>query len=460
MHAYYANSHATIAALFAPDCDGGLFSPRASKHHLFDVQYRNQQYPIYAYKLPDQQSHFETWAGNRYQDEVPPTDYGLLSRAWVYQERLVSPRTVFFGRGQLYWECFEDWEFFEGEAHGMGLRTFPGYENSPKGRYSEFLIDRGSSPNLMTVQDDRWHTVVDGYMSLTLTQAQDKLPAFSAVAQQFFSHRLGDAGGGDDGGSSGGSSSVADEYLCGLRKSELSVDLLWCPLERAPAGDKLCSATCPPTRETAYVAPSWSWASYHGPIDSKPFRHRYGFLLNGAVYVNSSQVRLVRDGLEFSDELGRFGRVRPGGFITIQAPALDCTWEVRKDDGGDFSVDGQLLLAGPPAGQQETTSTTSILLFPDYHQANEYTDVLTEPLAHGAHVAVCLLWTLRRKDSSAGQKRHSGLLVLYRSAKTGRYRRLGCRFRRPGASRFEDSPCSNIFDGHFDQAECRVLDIE
>lgn len=297
---------------------------------------------------------------------------------------------------------------------------------------------------------------MDGYTSLTLTQAQDKLPAFSAVAQQFFSHRLGDAGGGDD----GGSSSVADEYLCGLRKIKLSVNLLWRPRERAPAGDKLCSATCPPTRETAYVAPSWPWASYRGPIDSKPFRRRDGFLPYGAGYVNSPQVRLVRDGLEFSDEHGRFGRVRPGGFITIQAPALDCTWEVRKDDGGDFSVDGQLLLAGPPAGQQETTSTTSILLFPDYHQANEYTDVLTKPLAHGAHVAVCLIWTLRREYAYAGQKRQSGLLVLYRSLKTGRYRRLGCRFRRPGASRFEDSPCSDIFDGHFGQAERRVLDIE
>lgn len=31
--------------------------------------------------------------------------YPLLSRAWVFQERLISRRVVHFGYDELYWEC-------------------------------------------------------------------------------------------------------------------------------------------------------------------------------------------------------------------------------------------------------------------------------------------------------------------------------------------------------------------
>jgi len=30
-----------------------------------------------------------------------------MSRTWVFQERLLSSRTVFFARNQLFWECGE-----------------------------------------------------------------------------------------------------------------------------------------------------------------------------------------------------------------------------------------------------------------------------------------------------------------------------------------------------------------
>ena len=43
-------------------------------------------------------------------------DAPVNTRAWVVQERLLAPRTLHFGRDQLFWECrtFEACESFPG----------------------------------------------------------------------------------------------------------------------------------------------------------------------------------------------------------------------------------------------------------------------------------------------------------------------------------------------------------
>jgi hypothetical protein len=47
-------------------------------------------------------------------------DQPLNQRGWVLQERILSPRALYFGREQLFWECRE---FVACESYHRGLPT-------------------------------------------------------------------------------------------------------------------------------------------------------------------------------------------------------------------------------------------------------------------------------------------------------------------------------------------------
>ncbi|RMZ69917.1 tol [Pyrenophora seminiperda CCB06] len=90
----YVNSHVTIAATFAQNSNDGLFSNRASA--------------TYAKRLKSH-PHLHVLESPEPFPEGPLTgtldQWPLLSRAWVYQERKLSPRTIYFGKYQVYWKC-------------------------------------------------------------------------------------------------------------------------------------------------------------------------------------------------------------------------------------------------------------------------------------------------------------------------------------------------------------------
>lgn len=80
-----------------------------------------------------------------------------------------------------------------------------------------------------------WGTLVNEYSQRSLSFKQDKLLAFSAIAQEM-------------------SKSRKDRYLVGLWKDDLPQNLLWKPCLH-------------PRRQSVYRALSWSWASIDGTID-------------------------------------------------------------------------------------------------------------------------------------------------------------------------------------------------
>jgi hypothetical protein len=84
----YEQAHLTIAATWASDSDCGLFA--------------SDREPYKARKLQDHELYIHTDG-----PVFPPpaavgwTEFPLLSRAWVYQERLLSSRMVHFGKDQV-----------------------------------------------------------------------------------------------------------------------------------------------------------------------------------------------------------------------------------------------------------------------------------------------------------------------------------------------------------------------
>lgn len=202
----YANCVISIAAWTSAHADGGLFSNHDSLSPKVEFAYLTtvdgERRPIYT--RWHQQHHLDAW----------PVFSPLSTRAWVLQERLMAPRTVYFLGSEVGWECRE-------ETHcecGDGLRG----RSTKKDFWTQISSLKKGIYRC-------WHSIVETYTELNLTFGKDMLPALSGLAK-----RSADING--------------DEYLAGLWRKNLFEDLLWLP----ELGGK---------RANPWRAPSWSWAS-------------------------------------------------------------------------------------------------------------------------------------------------------------------------------------------------------
>jgi hypothetical protein len=114
--------------------------------------------------------------------------------------------------------------------------------NPPQNSNLARILQSGSEEETILKQQGlyKWSNMVYSYMKRCLTFEQDKLIAISGVARRL-------------------QPSIQSDYLAGLWKTDLPLQLLW-------RGYSLRGVTKVPTRTDAYCAPSWSWASVTGHI--------------------------------------------------------------------------------------------------------------------------------------------------------------------------------------------------
>ncbi|KAL1389282.1 heterokaryon incompatibility protein-domain-containing protein [Phyllosticta capitalensis] len=211
MSSIYQNSMVTIAATESDNSSGGCFSTPDDEYkaHPFAVKYSNGSY-------------FTLYCRRSQPDWRWPEHIGapLFKRAWVYQERQLSPRILHFGNQELAWECREE------QACECDLwRTEPSGSLRFQKSYWP-TVDGSKTPD--EPHAHIWHDVVTEYSRLSLTRASDRLPAMAGIAKLTQTIRCN------------------DEYLAGLWKNSLIEDLLWSTWGRR-------------SRNTS-LAPSWSWA--------------------------------------------------------------------------------------------------------------------------------------------------------------------------------------------------------
>jgi hypothetical protein len=227
MHKIYHNSSVTLAAL-SPSNPHQPMLRRRRTEMLAECRWPGRSDGEYVmFGLPETPFRAEprsTGSSNRF---VHGSDSPLLERGWVVQEQLLSRRVVYFGHDEVHFECREkvyresDWELFIDR------------EGRPGGRVWGNL---GLSSHICDV----WDTVVHMYTERSLTMATDKLPALAGLARRHC----------DDTG---------DDYKAGLFVSSLLWQLQWLGRRDSDAIDDDCSST-------RYIAPTWSWASYDGPV--------------------------------------------------------------------------------------------------------------------------------------------------------------------------------------------------
>jgi hypothetical protein len=154
------------------------------------------------------------------------SQWPLSSRAWILQEQLLSPRTIFFGHHNLMWEC--------------AMETFDEH-------LSRVFVDAPSKWTLYNMVQSPdcmvdWETIINHYRSRQLTQARDRLTAFAGIARA--AHEM-----------------TGMTYLAGLWSERLVESLLWSirrDFSKGGCDEDILEAV-------VNTVPSWSWFSV--PID-------------------------------------------------------------------------------------------------------------------------------------------------------------------------------------------------
>ncbi|KAI2468382.1 HET-domain-containing protein [Annulohypoxylon bovei var. microspora] len=240
MQDVYRNASFCISALSGEDDEGGCFFHRNPALVAPTPINLNGEKDAFMAELED-----TSWRTS-FQDEP------LIERGWVLQERLMSPRTIHFGKKQVFWECAE---LHACETHPNGFGGFPlmiDYSSSKQHGQQD-----GASPRLWkqliatptvqrTTADWRvqifasWSATISLYSGTKLTKPSDRLIAVSGLAQDMRKElQRHDA--------------RQYRYLVGLWEDVLIETLVWYVRVGVPA-----------SRPVGFQAPSWSWVSLDG----------------------------------------------------------------------------------------------------------------------------------------------------------------------------------------------------
>jgi len=201
----YKNASLTLAATLSSESSGGCF---ATAHPL---------HMSHKWNLIDSQGHaFEVYSRKSLHTKRTVEQLPLLTRAWAFQERIMSPRVLHFTTNELLWEC----------SSGQICECYP---NSNGIASSKLPVPHILPPK--THGD--WREVVVAYTGMSLTYPKDIFPALQALAKSM--------------------PSVMGPYLAGLWTNQLAWHLSW-------------YSAVPQSRPIEWRAPTWSWASVEAPI--------------------------------------------------------------------------------------------------------------------------------------------------------------------------------------------------
>ncbi|KAK1847244.1 heterokaryon incompatibility protein [Colletotrichum chrysophilum] len=207
MRNIYANAFCNVAATASNDPDGGLFRERDTDTIRPGIVESTLTTGTLESNLIFTSNY---WYSRLYRGT-------LHHRGWVFQECFLAPRLLYFTQDQIMWECGQTHKC-EGFVDGV-----PGHEPS---------VDQ-SQKTERTLRE--WTHLVMQYSECHFTRPEDRLNAFSGVANLF-------------------QEATGYRYLAGMWEEELLHQLCWTATEPGPR------------LSTKYRAPSWSWTSIDGPV--------------------------------------------------------------------------------------------------------------------------------------------------------------------------------------------------
>jgi hypothetical protein len=273
----YENAYLTISASSARGCGEGFLNLK-SPNPFMSVQYRHENGDPVPIKL------------SKLGGDIGDSSWleALHTRGWTLQETLLSKRILLYSALQPYWRCqTTTWSagrpnpFDYLESSGMFELMLP----IPSKPFSE--LDRHEV-------DKFWANLVGCYSQRLLTNYDDKDRAIFAVKESI-------------------SKAKGGHYLAGLWTESLHLDLTWIAAADKRKGEELwdISESCrvATAKHLRRQFPSWSWMSYDGEVF-------YAWQTLGQEDPGRREIEVLQ--LPKTD---RFGRVVPGGILSISARA-------------------------------------------------------------------------------------------------------------------------------------------
>ncbi|KAF5630122.1 heterokaryon incompatibility protein [Fusarium sp. NRRL 52700] len=226
MHRVYTEADCNLAAAASQDSSGGLFFKRQGLYGQCVV--KSVRGDVVDFLVDE----------DLFLKEINRSP--LQTRAWVYQEWLMSKRTIHFAKSQVFWECDH---LCACEVFPDGLPDCIGHDGktsfAKKLGGAKHLSSRDVNADASRIGPDPfqlWSSIITQYTSRGLTKSDDRLPALSGIAKWLQPH-LGSPG-----------------YLAGLwNNSDLHRQLTWYTYKTKNPRPR-------------YRAPSWSWVSIDGRI--------------------------------------------------------------------------------------------------------------------------------------------------------------------------------------------------
>jgi hypothetical protein len=204
----YSNAFVTIAATCAGSYSDGFLGPR----NFIDPT-----------RITSGKESF--WIGSQHSFAKDVDESDLASRAWVLQERVLSPRTLHFTETQVYWECWTDHKGEDMDNLSPGAQKLEMYPS---------LLAPGAE-NVVTQTPPQWLYLLSEYSTCHLTYQSDKLMAIEGLMSKI-SQRTG------------------VKFQAGVWNDLLHSGLLW-------------SAQGEPLIRLEEGPPSWSWAGWKGAMN-------------------------------------------------------------------------------------------------------------------------------------------------------------------------------------------------
>jgi hypothetical protein len=239
----YTNAYLTIAAANASNNAQGFLKPRPNK--TITLEFPDHEHAPDGIVLARRDLHAHS-DRSPFQNSPAP----LFERGWIYQERLLSARVLYFEENELLWDCRTDVFCECGDFPSTVIHQADYYHiihnlymlcqaredgfNEVEHKHCELSFDNNDSGVY-----DWWYTkAMIEYTRLKFTKESDRLPALSGLAKLMVQK-------------------TGDVYLAGLWKRDLVKGLLWHSVQK----DNCCKSYLP----RQYRAPSWSWMSIESP---------------------------------------------------------------------------------------------------------------------------------------------------------------------------------------------------
>ncbi|KAI8711492.1 HET domain-containing protein [Fusarium sp. LHS14.1] len=297
MASVYANGTLNLAASYSTDSHGGLMLERSRlqvtscywEHtcksvvsHRGDGLWMEAKKVCWAF---DPQSEFETLGTGG----ILP----LLSRGWVLQENVLSPRTLHFLPGEIIWECRgvlarESFHYqnqpssrpsyeFSGKNFRSHipviqneLKTFsqPPFSNTSldaSEQWGQETASSASSPETQHQPYRSWYELVTQYCQKELTKAEDRFPAIWALAERF-------------------QQMTGDEYCAGLWRNDILTGLLFKRFQSRPSK---------PHASLGLSTPSWSWAAIESRVEFEYKSSPSSATLSNSPQLSDAQIQSI-----------------------------------------------------------------------------------------------------------------------------------------------------------------------